>query len=100
MRILLLFGAMVAAGGAFAQSSDPTIGRHLAASCANCHGTNGISKNEMPTLAGKPADQMVQMMREFRDGKRTATIMHQIAKGYTDEQVAMIAAYFATQRIK
>ena len=100
MRRALLLCALLAAGGALAQSNDPTIGRNLAASCANCHGTNGHSKNEMPTLAGKSALQTAQMMREFRDGKRTATIMHQIAKGYTDEQITLIAAYFAAQRIK
>jgi cytochrome c553 len=36
-------------------------------------------------------------MREFRDGRRVATIMHQIAKGYSDEQVALIAEFFARQ---
>jgi sulfide dehydrogenase cytochrome subunit len=36
-------------------------------------------------------------LREFRDGKRSATVMHQLAKGYTDEQIDAIAAYFAAQ---
>ena len=36
-------------------------------------------------------------MAEFKDGKRPATIMHQIAKGYTDEQIRLIAGYFAAQ---
>jgi cytochrome subunit of sulfide dehydrogenase len=37
-------------------------------------------------------------MQDFRSGKRQATVMHQIAKGYTDEQVDAIAAYLSAQR--
>ena len=37
-------------------------------------------------------------MREFKDGKRQATVMHQIAKGLSDEQVKTLADYFAAQK--
>jgi len=37
-------------------------------------------------------------MLDFKSGKKPATIMHQLSKGYTDEQLAALAAYFASQR--
>jgi cytochrome c553 len=43
------------------------------------------------------ADYLTAQMKAFRKGERQATIMHQIAKGYTDEQVRLLAEYFAAQ---
>jgi sulfide dehydrogenase cytochrome subunit len=76
-------------------AQDTTLARSLAATCANCHGTDGRARDAVPALAGMPAANLVAAMSEFRAGTRSATIMHQIAKGYTDEQVRLIAAYFA-----
>lgn len=67
----------------------------LAGTCANCHGTVGKSAGAMPSLAGQPEAYLVQQMQAFRDGKRPATIMHQLAKGYTDEQIAALAKHYA-----
>jgi cytochrome c553 len=74
--------------------------RSLAATCANCHGTNGraVPRESMMPLAGRPAAEVIEQLTLFRDGKRPASVMHQIAKGYSDEQIAAIAAYFAAQR--
>lgn len=95
----LVSGAALAAG-ALAQGADPNLGRNLAAACANCHGTNGVSQQGMPNLAGQQRDYLVQQMQDFRAGKRPATIMHQIAKGYADEQIDALAAYFSEQRAR
>jgi cytochrome subunit of sulfide dehydrogenase len=80
-----------------AAPTDKNLARNLAANCANCHGTNGKSVAEVPSLAGAPANVTIQKMKDYRDGKLPATIMHQLAKGYTDEQIALIAEYFAKQ---
>ena len=98
-----LLAAALALGAVFAlparaQGSDPNLGRNLAAACANCHGTNGMSQQGMPNLAGQQRAYIVQQMQDFRAGKRTATIMHQIAKGYTDEQIDALSAYFSAQK--
>ena len=71
----------------------------LAASCANCHGTQGKAPERapIPGLAGLPRDYLVEQMVAFRDGKRAATVMQQIAKGYSDAQLAQLADYFAAQ---
>ena len=69
-----------------------------AAACANCHGTNGRAQPGMESLAGKSKEELVQKMLDFKSGRKPATIMHQISKGYSDEQIQEIAAYFAAQK--
>jgi cytochrome c553 len=90
------------AGAAAAQSAapNPHLARNLAATCANCHGTDGQARGDMKTLAGVPAEKIVAMMNDYRSGNLPATIMHQIAKGYTDEQIRLIAGYFAAQKAR
>jgi cytochrome c553 len=75
----------------------PSNAGYLAANCANCHGTTGNAKGAMPSLAGREKSFIVEQMKAFRDGKRPATIMHQLAKGYTDQQIDMVADYFSRQ---
>lgn len=87
----------MSAGPAFAQA-DQTLARNLAATCANCHGTGGKSQGIVPSLAGVPKAELVQKFSEFRDGKRSAAIMHQLAKGYTPEQIDMITGWLAQQK--
>jgi len=89
--------AALNAAPALAQSS-PDTARFVAANCANCHGTHGVAKGAMPSLAGQSKERIAETMRAFRDGKRPATIMHQLAKGYTDEQIDAVAAHFAVQK--
>ncbi len=71
---------------------------YLAGNCANCHGTTGIAKGAMPSLAGLQKPYIVEQMVAFRDGKRSGTIMNQIAKGYTDQQIEQVADYFSRQK--
>ncbi len=72
----------------------------LAATCANCHGTAGRSVDgaSVPGLAGLPAAYTVEQMKAFKSGARPATVMHQIAKGYSDVQIEQIAAWYAAQK--
>jgi cytochrome subunit of sulfide dehydrogenase len=76
------------------------IGRNLSATCANCHGTNGNARGEMKPLAGMPAAKLLAAVSDYKNGNQPATIMHQIAKGYTDEQMKLIAAFFEAQPVK
>ena len=80
-----------------AQAQDAHLARNLAATCANCHGTNGQARGDMKPLAGMNAQTIVAAMAGYKSGAVPATIMHQIAKGYTDEQIMLVAAYFAAQ---
>ena len=91
-RTLVFTLACDAAFSAHAQDSA----RNLAAACAICHGTDGraVTKDVIP-LAGLPRDHIATQMRAFRDGQRPATVMHQIAKGYSDAQIDVLAAWFS-----
>lgn len=79
--------------GAVAQTPDTA--RLLASNCANCHGTDGRSQGGMPSLAGAAQFYLLQQMQDFKAGKRSATLMHQLFKGYTDAELEMLAAYFS-----
>jgi cytochrome subunit of sulfide dehydrogenase len=84
----------------FAQDAQALNLRALAATCANCHGTQGqaVPNATVPGLAGLPASYVVEQMKAFKAGTRPATVMHQISKGYSDAQIESIAAYYAAQK--
>ena len=83
-----------------AQAQDPLLARNLAATCANCHGTNGkaVDGSSVPTIAGMPRDYLVAQLKAFKSGARPATVMHQLSKGYSDAQIEQISTYFAAQK--
>jgi len=85
---------LLAATGA-AQAADPNLGRNLAATCANCHGTNGhaIPGSGLDSLAGVEKTKTLQKLADFKSGVKPASIMHQIDKDYTDEKLDLIATY-------
>jgi sulfide dehydrogenase cytochrome subunit len=90
----------LAAVGA-AQAQDANVGRNLAATCAGCHGTNGQARGDtVAALAGMPAERLVTTFNAYKSGVLPATIMHQIAKGYSDDQVKSIAEFLAAQPAK
>ena len=90
--------------GAFASfptlAQDTHLARNLAATCASCHGTNGQARGDIKPLAGMSAQHLLEAFADFKSGARPATVMHQIAKGFTEEQTSLIASYFAAQRAK
>jgi cytochrome subunit of sulfide dehydrogenase len=95
---LAVLAVVVAAGLPVSSTAADTTGRSLAATCTGCHGTNGVSQGGIPSIAGVDKERILGLMKEFRDGKREATVMHQHAKGYSDEQLEAIASWFAVQK--
>ena len=91
------FAALALSPAPASAQADANAARYIAANCANCHGTHGVAKGAMPSLAGQKKDQIAARVREFRDGKRAATVMHQIAKGYSEAQIDAIAEQIARQ---
>jgi sulfide dehydrogenase cytochrome subunit len=89
--------ALLLAGPALAQDANALRARSLAATCAQCHGTDGRAPpgSAMATLAGMPAAYLTEQMKAFKAGTRAGTVMPQLAKGYNDAQIAQLAAYFA-----
>ena len=101
MRPIVLsiaFAAAAVAAPGYAQSPDAA--RDIAATCANCHGTNGMSRGVTESLAGQSKADITAKMTEFKQNQRPGTIMPQLAKGFTDAQIDAVAAWFASQPSK
>ena len=79
-----------------ASAADPAAGRLLASQCAQCHGTDGYAVSGFESLAGESVSEIIS---EFREMHRDLTpdIMDLQARGYTDEEVRLIAEFFAAQ---
>jgi cytochrome c553 len=94
--VTLLSG--VVATTAVAQDAATLHMRALAATCANCHGTDGRTAEgaHIPSLAGMPRDYMVTQIKAFKDGSRPSTVMQQLSKGFTDQQIESVATYFGS----
>ena len=65
----------------------------LAATCANCHGTNGngVIGASIPLINTFTSEQILTQLQAYKNGSREGTIMPQLTKGYTDEQLQTIA---------
>lgn len=72
--------------------------RDLSFTCTGCHGASGRSASGMPNLAGLDKAYITKQMSDFKAGTRPATVMHQIAKGYSAEQIELLASYFSAQK--
>ena len=101
VSVTLLTAAFIGGGLALqASAQEANLGRNLAATCTQCHGTDGRSVGVTVALAGMPKEQLVQTMKAFKSGARPATVMHQLSKGYTEQQVELIGEYFSKQKIQ
>lgn len=100
MKRLTAIAAVCLLASAGAHAADPNLARNLAATCANCHGTNGkaVPGAGMDSLAGESKAKLLQKLADFKSGDKPASIMHQITKGYTDEQLSLIADYYSAQK--
>jgi len=84
--------------GAGSAAADERRGAILANTCFSCHGTDGHSSGAMPSIGGKSADYIIDALHRFRDGSKHSTVMTRIAKGFTDEEIEMLAAYFSDRK--
>ena len=69
-----------------------------ATSCTGCHPANANVDTPVPRLAGQDAAEMVAALQAFRSGRRPATVMDRIAKGFSDDEIKSIAEWYAAQR--
>ncbi|WP_424813270.1 c-type cytochrome [Roseococcus sp. YIM B11640] len=99
MRLRLLAAALLAAALPIAaEAQDARRGAELAGqTCITCHGENGRSQMEnIPSLAGQPADFITIQMILFREGIRQAPPMNDFAANMADQDIQDIAAFFAS----
>ena len=67
-----------------------------AATCANCHGTDGRSPGIIPSIAGQPKDRLLQRLQDFKAGiDPRATVMSRLMKGYSEDELRDLAGYFS-----
>ncbi len=97
IRMLLSAGTiLLLATGATQAAGDPAAGKAKAAACSACHGPSGQGVPPNPALAGKSADQLLQAMQDYKSGKRANAVMKAMTAGLSDQDMANLAAYFAS----
>ncbi len=94
-RLAFISITIACAGIAAAAASEAPAG---AASCSGCHAAQSNVDTPVPRLVGEDPNAMVAAMQAYRGGRRPATVMDRIAKGFSDDEIKAIAAWFATQR--
>lgn len=96
VRLLPALLPLLAAASAAVAAAEPV---PLAAQgCVGCHGPRGTGSDPIPRIAGRPAGDITNQMKAFASNQRPGTIMGRITRGYTDAEIAAIAAYFAAQQ--
>lgn len=94
-------GALVLSGIAFSANvlaATPSASM-LGNTCAGCHGTGGNTQGPAtPGIAGISREYFVDMMEDYKSDERPGTIMNRIAKGYSDEEIELMAGYFAEKK--
>lgn len=78
-----------------ASAADPQL---LASSCSGCHTASDKLATAIPRIRGLPEPLLLEAMRAFRAGQRPATVMDRIAKGFTDDEIKELAAYFSAAK--
>jgi sulfide dehydrogenase cytochrome subunit len=81
-----------------AHAQNSTYAAELAASCTNCHASTATGAGDIPVIAGRDKEALLKLLTDFKTGARPATVMHQLARGFTTEQLEALAAYFASVR--
>lgn len=92
---LAVIGITVAALLTGSAHADMASGAVLTNTCFSCHGTDGKSVGDMPTIAGKAESFIAKKLQGFKKGADDPTVMNRIAKGFTDAEIAAIAKFFA-----
>ncbi|MBM6578777.1 cytochrome c [Microvirga sp. BT689] len=83
-----------------AQAGDARAGRQKIATCQACHGLDGLSKNpESPNLAGQLESYLVRSLAAYKSGERRNESMNIVAKDLSDEDIADVAAYYASIQV-
>jgi cytochrome c553 len=89
MMMMCMLGVAQAAG-------DAQSGKTKAAACGGCHGANGEGIGSNPPLAGIAEEKFVQAMQDYKSGKRANPVMKPFASSLSDQDMANLAAFYAS----
>ena len=96
--LILLATVLVVFCMGTANAGDAAAGKSKSTLCASCHGPDGVSANPMwPNLAGQKDQYLIKQMKAFRDGVRKDPLMSPMSLNLTDDDIADLAAYYASQ---
>ena len=95
-RLIILVVAVLGIAGNAQAAGDVAAGKAKSAACVACHGANGQGVPPNPALAGKTEDLIIQALNEYKSGKRNNPIMKTFASQLSDQDMANLAAYFAS----
>ena len=95
VRLLAAAIGLISIAAAVVASAEPPAG---AAACSGCHPASTRVTSPVLRLAGRDSAAIVKAMQDFRSGARAGTVMDRIAKGFTDEEIQAIAAWYAAQK--
>jgi len=96
MRVLLSVGTILLTISVAQAAGDPAAGKAKAVACAACHGANGQGVPPNPALVGRSEDEMLQAMKDYKSGKRNNAVMKGMTAGLSDQDMANLAAYYAS----
>ena len=88
--------SLVLLGGQVAAAAEADRGAQLAASCASCHAPTGRDQG-IPALAGLDKQTIMSAVQAFRASEARSHVMHAVALSLTDEELAIVSDYLATQ---
>jgi cytochrome c553 len=97
-RLLPVLWLLASASALSAESATPAAFPYFVSNCFNCHGTEGRVNSAIPSIAGRDKEFLEETLKAYKAGTKQATIMNQLAKGYTDEEIAILADYFSRQK--
>lgn len=97
LRISICAIAVLPAAIGLAHAADPAAGKNKAKVCQICHGIDGVGKMpNVPNIAGESEIYLTKQLKAFRSGERQDPQMSIIAKPLTDEEIANLAAWYAS----
>ncbi|MEE8428101.1 MAG: cytochrome c [Gammaproteobacteria bacterium] len=101
-RIFVIAAALVVAGliSTVQAAGDIALGKTKAAQCAGCHGADGRGNEPNPSLAGKDLQYLAKQMHDYKSGARQHAMMGMLMKPLGDQDIADLAAYYASLKTK
>lgn len=105
LGMVLAAASIAAAGGLHAASGDPAAGKQKNSMCVGCHGIGGYKTAfpvvySVPKIGGQHAAYIVKALQEYKSGARSHPSMRAVAAGLSDQDMADIAAYYASDTMK
>jgi cytochrome subunit of sulfide dehydrogenase len=94
--VLSMVASLVVSFAKRSFAADNDQGAQLAATCAACHRLDGHDRG-IPSIIGLSEEQFVIVMGAFKSGERSGPIMRTVARSLSNEEIAILARYFASR---